>query len=207
MTTNNPLEILTYASLSNAAYGSGAVPMGWALLRTSPPSDIGFAAIAVRNEVTGEIVIAYRGTDGLKDFNNSNLQLALQNDVPNQYTEANAFYTAISNDYGPNITLAGHSLGGSLAQLVGAISGRRTYTFNAPGVQTIYSRLEDAQDGVTASSFTNINNYNMAFDPASMLGVQLGNSANYDPSSLEGLQIFIGIVSTTVNPGQVQNLL
>lgn len=100
MTTNNPLEILTYANLSNAAYGSGAVPMGWTLLQTSPPSDIGFAAIAVRNEATGEIVIAYRGTDGLKDFTNSNLQLALQNDVPDQYTEANAFYTACDSETG-----------------------------------------------------------------------------------------------------------
>lgn len=200
MTTNNPLEILTYANLSNAAYGSGAVPMGWTLLKTSPPSDTGFAAMAVRNEATGEIVIAYRGTDGINDLTGSDLQLALQNDVPEQYPEAAAFYTAISNEYGSNITLTGHSLGGALAQLVAAITESPAYIYNAPGVEAIYQGLEGAKEGATASSFTNINNYNMAFDAVSTRGEQLGNVTNYDPSSLEGLQIFTGIVATVVNP-------
>lgn len=113
MATNNPLEILTYANLSNAAYGSGAVPMGWTLLTATSSSKTGFAAMAVRNEATGEIVIAYRGTDGIKDLTGSDLQLALQNEVPDQYPEAAAFYETIRNEYGANanITLTGHSLG------------------------------------------------------------------------------------------------
>lgn len=35
MTTNNPTQILTYATLSSAAYGKGALPMGWHLIQTS----------------------------------------------------------------------------------------------------------------------------------------------------------------------------
>lgn len=66
MAMNSPQEILTYANLSNAAYSKGAIPMGWTLLKTAPPSDNGFAAMAVRNEATGEIVIAYRGTQRIK---------------------------------------------------------------------------------------------------------------------------------------------
>jgi hypothetical protein len=198
-TNNNPLEILTYANLSNAAYGNGAVPIGWTLLKTSPPSDTGFAAMAVRNDATGEIVIAYRGTDGLKDLTDSDLQLALQK-VPDQYAAADAFYTDIKNEYGSNITLAGHSLGGALAQLVAAITGSPAYTYNAPGVEAIYPTLEGAIPGASADSFTNINNYNMAFDAVSTRGVQLGNVANYDPSSLEGLTIFSSIVASAVNP-------
>lgn len=109
-TNNNPLEILIYGNLSNAAYGTGAVPMGWTLLTTTASASTGFAAMAVRNEITGEIVVAYRGTDGLKDLTGSGLQLALQNDVPGQYSEAAAFYTTIQNEYGSNITLAGSEL-------------------------------------------------------------------------------------------------
>ncbi|MHB8760672.1 MAG: Mbeg1-like protein, partial [Thiobacillus sp.] len=200
MTTNNPLEILTYANLSNAAYGKGTIPIGWTLLKTSPPSDTGFAAIAVRNEATGEVIIAYRGTDGWNDITNADLQLALQNDVPKQYPEAAAFYTDVKNEYGSNITITGHSLGGALAQLVAAITGVPAYTYNAPGVEAIYQTLPDVNEGVTAASFTNINNYNMAFDAVSTRGAQLGNTVNYDPSSLEGLQIFAGIVASAVNP-------
>ncbi|BBP04401.1 hypothetical protein TPL01_21200 [Sulfuriferula plumbiphila] len=200
MATNNPLEILTYANLSNAAYGNGAVPMGWTLLAATSSTKTGFAAMAVRNDTTGEIVVAYRGTDGIKDLTGSDLQLALQNDVPGQYPEAAAFYTQIKNEYGSNITLTGHSLGGALVQLVAAIENRPAFTYNAPGVEVLYPALPGANPNASAADFTNINNFNMAFDAVSTRGVQLGNIANYDPSSLEGLTIFASFVATAVNP-------
>lgn len=206
MAISDPARILTYANLSNAAYSKGAIPMGFTLLTTSDlvfggPSNTGFAALALRNESTGEIVIAYRGTDGIKDLTGSDLQLALQNDVPKQHAEAAAFYTQIKNEYGPNITITGHSLGGALAQLVAAIEGRPAYTYNAPGVSQIRQYIDGYPNpDADPAGHTNINNYSMAFDAVSTRGVQLGNIATYDPSSLEGLQIFSSIVVSTVNP-------
>jgi len=212
MTTNNPTQILTYATLSSAAYGKGALPMGWTLLATPkdllPPSTSGFDAIAVRNNTTGEIVIAYRGTDDGKDIAGNWLQLALQNEVPQQYEEAKAFFLQVRNTYGGNITLTGHSLGGALAQLVAALnpnpdgSTASTYTYNAPGVEGIYrgKAQEEGQTVLPASSFTAIRNYNLAFDPVSSRGVQLGSSINYDPNSLEGLQVFGAIIAGGLNP-------
>ncbi|MFZ5474280.1 MAG: Mbeg1-like protein, partial [Pseudomonadota bacterium] len=215
MATNDPTQILTYATLSSAAYGKGAVPIGWTLLATpkdllQPPPTSGFDAIAVRNNATGEIVIAYRGTDDGKDIAGNWLQLALQNEVPKQLPEAGAFYQRVRDTYGGNITLTGHSLGGALAQLVAALAksldGRdvQARAFNAPGVEGIY-RNEMAirvpeQSPLSATAFTNITNYNMAFDPVSSRGVQLGASVNYDPSSLEGLQVFGAIVAGGLNP-------
>ncbi len=205
MVTDDPVRILTYGSLSNAAYANGTVPMGWSVLKTSEQlfsgSETGFAALALRNEATGETVVAYRGTDGIRDLTSSDMQLALQNDVPEQYKEARAFYKAISDEYGSNITVTGHSLGGALAQLVAAIEGKTAYTYNAPGVSQLRQYIDDFPDpDAVAGSYTNINNYNMAFDGPSSRGVQLGNITNYDPSSLEGLQFFFGIVGAVANP-------
>jgi hypothetical protein len=101
MATNDPFKILTYANLSNAAYSRGTVPIGWSILTTSdqvlPNVNNGFSAIALRNEATGEIVVSYRGTDGVRDLTGSDFQLALQNDVPEQYNEAQSKGSASHN--------------------------------------------------------------------------------------------------------------
>jgi len=202
MTTNNSNVILTYALLSDAAYEGGLIPTGWTLIESKSSLSTGFSAIAVQNNETGEVVVAYRGTDGFDDATGTYSQLALQNGVPNQYPEALAFFTEINDSYG-NVTLTGHSLGGSLAQLVAATTSAITYTYNAPGVDGLRDDIfgEGSSELLNnASSYTNIQNFNMFFDAVSTVGTQLGSVSNYDPASADGLLIAASFITTMVNP-------
>ena len=81
----------------------------------------------------GEIVISFRGTDKDMDYL-SDAQMGF-NQLPNQYVDAQNFYEKVRKDF-PNqkIIFTGHSLGGSLAQLVSNETGNEAVTFNAYGV-------------------------------------------------------------------------
>ena len=96
------------------------------------------------------IIVAYRGTDeGNKFFIPtkdwiSNYQM-VNNKIPDQYADALVLYKKVAN--GPkyidkNFIVTGHSLGGSLAELVSSTKFRnikqpRAITFNAYGTDTI----------------------------------------------------------------------
>jgi putative lipase involved disintegration of autophagic bodies len=60
-----------------------------------------------------------------------------------QISSAGAFYNEINSKYGLSNTihLNGYSLGGILAQAVGAQTGVNTVTFNAAGVKEIAGQL------------------------------------------------------------------
>lgn len=106
-----------------------------------------------------EIIIAYAGTDSAADWI-SNIQMATDN-IPDQYAQAiNTYNTIKSENPNANITITGHSLGGSLAQLVGAATGSNTVTFNPYGTSEI-----SIQVGINpAKKYDNIKNYNVSSD-------------------------------------------
>ena len=119
----------------------------------------------------GQVVIAIRGTEitDTGDIKND-IQMASKN-LPSQYVDAKEFYNKIKSDF-PNqkIGCTGHSLGGSLAQLLGNETGSETVTFNAYGVGNLIPK-EDIKN-------SNIRNYGNVNDTTFCMNLdnQLGQS-------------------------------
>ena len=100
----------------------------------------GFHAEIYYNKVLNEYTIAFEGSqfhltdepvDFIKDWVVTNLYQGIGG-VPAQYQMAAYIASNLPQDV--KINFAGHSLGGGVASIAGAISGRPTYTFNAEGV-------------------------------------------------------------------------
>src|SRR5262245_22646564 len=162
--------ILEEATLATLIYGKNKIgpPPGWIQLPfTGENPTTGFAAAAYQNLATGEITIAYRGTDDfVKDFLDADLKIIAGNLPDRQYEDALTFFNTVRQQY-PDapISLTGHSLGGTLSELVSITIFRESgatipaVTFEAPGTQGILS-------GVPASDFSYIVNFEHPSEPA-----------------------------------------
>lgn len=96
---------------------------------------IGFSVSAFYNAKTNEYTLAFRGSDDLFDYLHNNIPQNLWGADAPQYIIADTIAQAIKSiPDDVKINLTGHSLGGGLASLVGAITGKETVTFNAAGV-------------------------------------------------------------------------
>ena len=121
----------------------------------------------------GKIAIAIRGTDEItNDFIKNDIGHLGLKKIPNQYADAHKYYQNIKKDF-PNqeIVFTGHSLGGSLAQIMGNETGCETVTFNAYGVG-------DILQGNVRDNLGNIRNYGNINDTVFNLNSrnQLGNT-------------------------------
>lgn len=115
----------------------------------------GYYAAVIRDG--NEIVIAIRGTDELKDWTSSNKDMVFAK-KPSQTNNAletvDMVDAMIKNDpkyAGCKITVIGHSLGGSLAQITAVIKGVKAVTFNAFGTKNL---LEN-EPGLKNADITN----------------------------------------------------
>ncbi len=160
----------------------------------------GLYASAYENQDNDTLTIAYRGTDGLKDYT-SNVRIGLGQD-PFQLAEAQRFYEemkqyADANDLTLEVT--GHSLGGALATLIAAKNSTddaqvKAYAYNAPGTQKTISNWGKDYAGKDYSD--HIHNYNATNDPVHKLGTQPGSVENVNVSSFYGVpDIFEPFVS------------
>lgn len=163
MATVNELEVL-----SKSVYGGSnvSIPSGWTQLDIDAYGlyyidSTGFKAAIYRNASTNEIVISICGTNDLLDIAND--IAILHGQIFNQKASVLNFYTDIIEGYvlkaypTATISITGHSLGGALADYLGAKTELATTTFNAPGVNYLLS----GESGYTTS---NITNYVMAND-------------------------------------------
>jgi len=112
-----------------------SIPKDWIKIAEKDNKSTGFHAKAFFKN--GKIAIAIQGSDfenGGKDWTDNNIKM-FEKHLPNQYIDAQDFYEEIKKDFPQKeIIFTGHSLGGSLAQLMGNKTGCETVTFNAYGV-------------------------------------------------------------------------
>lgn len=182
-----------YLALSQSAYigpGSSDSPAGWSRIAESAVSPgnqgtgNGYFGAAFRNQQTGEIVIANRGSratlEGLRqDWGGSDVQIAAQGElgVPAAFDDAASFAETV-RDAHPNtlITYTGHSLGGAEAQVQAAANGGKAVTFGAPGVSFAVSKNQ------AAAAAGNVVNYVLPGDLVGMSGTHIGQTSMILPS-------------------------
>ena len=139
-------ERLKQAALYSYDVNKNKIPNGYKLVGISSHNN-GFYACVLKKD--NNIIIAYRGT-------NSDSWADLKNDIsmgvkikPEQAKNALNLYDQIHYEY-PNcsIELTGHSLGGSLAQIVGATRNIETVTFNAHGTRNFMGKNKIYDDKI-----------------------------------------------------------
>ena len=168
----------------------------------------GFSATVFKDTNTNEYVIAFRGSNDAQDFRDNLIMGAtstgLLGDITNkQFSQAFAFASEqIARIQAQNpdakISIAGHSLGGSLAQAVGAKLNMQTITFNAYGVKAYVENILN-EDELNAAKKNILNIYN-AKDPVSngtLGGKQFGINIALDSDNYDGLDIF-GIIKNAI---------
>lgn len=138
---NNIKEHKELQELSKYVYKErdSKLPTGWLSIKPYENKDTGFYAEAFYKN--GKVAIAIRGTDSKKELLIDDLlDLGAMKHIPAQYTDAEKFYSEIKKTF-PNqeIIFTGHSLGGSLSQILGSQFGEKAVTFNAFGVGDTYS--------------------------------------------------------------------
>jgi uncharacterized Zn-binding protein involved in type VI secretion len=181
------------AAMSDAVYGGPGktkAPAGWTLVAESPTtpgnegSANGYFGAAFRNNQTGEIVVANRGSrmsgEGLKqDWAGSDVDIARQNpaNIPPAFGDSEAFANQVqAQNPGAKISYTGHSLGGAHAQVQAARLGGEATTFGAPGVKFA---VTDAQAKAAEGKVTN---YALPGDPVAMSGDHIGEKRMLTPS-------------------------
>lgn len=113
----------------------------------------GYQGTVYQRVDTGEIVVAHRGTEfdrqKLQDLvkTDGGMVLARTNDQANDAIDLTRQALALAKDYAhenktavPEITVTGHSLGGTLAQISGHYFGLKGETFNAYGAASLNIR-------------------------------------------------------------------
>ncbi len=137
---------LPYARLSDAIYDFDNTPVDQWDLIDKISRDSGMQAGVYQHRETFELVLAYRGTEAcdfpcslnetkeyLRDLATDTALTFGFDDA--QFKHAINYGRDIVNRYpNRNITVTGHSLGGGLAQAVGAVLGLKTFAFNSAPV-------------------------------------------------------------------------
>jgi hypothetical protein len=111
-----------------------------------------------QNSVTGDYVIAVRGTEptayGDWDTNVRMFASTLADILPSAFIQALQYIEPLMETYGlnsANTTIVGHSMGGSIAQYLGSVKGFETLTYNAYGI----GNMDMVPSGSNQSNITN----------------------------------------------------
>lgn len=189
-------EILKQAALYSYDVNKNKIPSGYKLVGISSHNN-GFYACVLKKD--NNIIIAYRGT-------NSDSWADLKNDIsmgvkikPEQAKNALNLYDQIHYEY-PNcsIELTGHSLGGSLAQIVGATRNIETVTFNAHGTRNFMGKNKIYDDKII--NYCNPKDWVSTRNAKNHIGkcYEIGSTSNnVDSHKIESMQPLENRVPTT----------
>lgn len=135
-----------------------------------------------------DIIVAYCGTNDEKDFV-SDAQMAM-NEVPEQYEKANQYYLdTVAKNPKASVILTGHSLGGSLAQLVASRHKETSaVTFNAFGVKSILENPKTKEKDCFQDN-KNSFNYIIEGDPVSNSTQHVGVTTHLKKTALNNHSI------------------
>lgn len=136
-------EVLKQAAIYSYHKDNAEIPEGYSLDESSANKDTGFYADVLAGK--DDVIIAYRGSDSGNDVDDD--VAMTRSRIPAQTRDALDLYNKVKNEYpGKDITLTGHSLGGSLADIVGALNGELAVSFNAYGIGDIFNEGTNVKD-------------------------------------------------------------
>lgn len=155
-------------SLSLGVYkdNKNSIPKDWVRFSERDNESTGFHAETFYKK--GTVVISMRGTDltSSQDLSND-FGMWKNHKIPSQYVDAINYYNEIQKTFpSSKIVFTGHSLGGSLAQLMGNLTGNETVTFNAYGVGNLLNGNINYENSKNIRNYGNINDlvFMMNFD-------------------------------------------
>src|SRR5574337_1087803 len=129
------------------------LPPGWKLVDSEVNGP--FAGFAFQNEATGEVIVAYRGTDGLDD-GGADAGIALGN-WNTQFKQGIDFLKRVRDDVdlfpsydSSKLLVTGHSLGGAIAQVVAQVYGLDGSTID-PGAAESLTKTPEFQAAALAA--------------------------------------------------------
>ncbi len=167
----------SYARLADDSYEPGKLSENspFKVLRNIESSS-GYHGVIYQNKFTDELVVAHRGTefdgDKLRDLVLTDGQMVLLrvNQQLGGARETVELALELANKMGVSVTVTGHSLGATLAQITAAEYGLRGETFNAYGADDLTKKTV-AHDQVV--------NHVRATDMVSAAGSHLGSVRIY----------------------------
>lgn len=130
-------EILKQAAIY-AYHGKDAeIPEGYSLEESVRNVETGFYADVLVGE--DDVIIAIRGTELFSKDTFNDVAMA-RSRIPAQTRDALDLYNKVKKEYpDKDIISTGHSLSGSLAEIVGALNGELAVGFNAYGVRDLFN--------------------------------------------------------------------
>lgn len=140
--------------MDQAAYDRGEMPGFERQERFSTHSWSGLKIEVFKPLDGGPVVVAVAGTDlwDPRDWGTNHAQATGRlPQVPRQYSEALELVQRVQAEFGNDVVVTGHSLGGAIATYVGMSTNSPVVTFNAAGLGDGTRRLLQAQ-GTTDSS-------------------------------------------------------
>jgi len=140
--TNNNTNIdFELAVFADGVYDPNFNPgPAWDKIRVDLQFTDGFYAVAWQNTITGQVVVAYRGTDGLSDVFGLDAAI-LAGNWHGQFTQAANFmsevakFLKVSNDQlAGKVLVTGHSAGAALGEVISNMFALDGASFEGPAV-------------------------------------------------------------------------